>query len=84
MPPDSHDGAEIHLEITDVDAPGQDSNLTLSSHPSSFGSHQERIETGVDQKELPPKEDPRVESKVDVQQAEKSFAELRRQLTQAS
>ncbi|WAQ82669.1 hypothetical protein PtA15_3A32 [Puccinia triticina] len=84
MPLDQPDAGEIHLETPDVDATAQNSNLTLSSHSSSIDTHNGRIELGGSQKDLRPDEDPPVESKVDVEQAEKSFADLRRQLTQAS
>ncbi|POW16404.1 hypothetical protein PSHT_06784 [Puccinia striiformis] len=73
MPSEQHDTGEIQIDLTDADATGQDSNMTLSSQSNPLA-----------QKDLQLKEDPQVESKVDVKKAEKSFAELRRQLTQAS
>ncbi|KAI9610863.1 hypothetical protein H4Q26_008707 [Puccinia striiformis f. sp. tritici PST-130] len=84
MPSEQHDTGEIQIDLTDADATGQDSNMTLSSQSNSISVGDGRIESDASQKDLQLKEDPQVESKVDVKKAEKSFAELRRQLTQAS
>ncbi|PLW16743.1 hypothetical protein PCANC_12308 [Puccinia coronata f. sp. avenae] len=82
MPLTHHSAKESYPEISEADVAGQ--NTALSSQSSSISIHGGRILEDPNDQNNRIDAHPQADSRVDVVIAEKSFAELRRQLTKAS